>query len=63
MLTIAYLRFKYTLSVLCGANLATTAELRGARGKAKVIYHNTPLGYITVRWLIWVREKKDGHRQ
>lgn len=62
MLTVVYPRFKYTLSVSCGANLATTAELRGARGKAKVIYHNTTLGYITVRWLIWVGEKKDVHR-
>ena len=60
---LGYSWFKHPMSVFCGANIATNAQLKGARGKAKVIYHNTPLGYIIAGWLIWVGEKKDGHRQ
>lgn len=59
---LGYPWFKYPVSVFCGANVATNAQLKGARGKAKVIYHNRPLGYIIARWLIWVGEKKGGHR-
>jgi len=59
---LGYPWFKYPMSVFCSANVATNAQLRGA-SSIYTVYRNTPLGYITAGRLIWVEEKKDGHRQ
>lgn len=56
---LGYPWFKYPMSVFCGANVTTNTQLRRARGKANMIYRNTPLGYIIAGC---VRGKKGDRR-